>query len=117
MLGRLVLALIQLAAGWYGAPKIMAFVNLPKLGSLTIFVYAVLFAIIVWLVGVVGSLVLKDVAKPSPSTLAVSLIGAALLGGLTLIPDAMSAIAKVIPGVPKLVFPLIGAVLGYAIKR
>lgn len=117
MLGRLVLALIQLAAGWYGAPKLMALVNLPKMGSLTIFAYAALFAIIVWLIGVVGSLVLKDVAKPSPSTLAFALLGAALLAGLTMVPDAMKAIAKVIPGVPKLVFPLIGAVVGYAIKR
>ena len=92
-------------------------IHLPKMGSLTIFVYAVLFAIIVWLIGMLGSLILKDVAKPSPSTLAAALICAALLAGLTMIPDAMKAIAKVVPGVPKTVFPLIGAVIGYAIKR
>lgn len=117
MLGRLVLCLIQLGVGWFAAPKLIALVNLPKLGSLTIFVYAVVFAVLVWLLGVVGALVLKDVAKPSPSTLAVALLGAVILAGMTLFPDIMRAINGVVPGVPERAFPLIGAVLGYAIKR
>ena len=117
MLGRLVLCLIQLGVGWYAAPKLMALMNLPSFGRFNIFVYAVMFAIIVWLLGVVGSLILKDVAKPSPSTLAFALVGAGLLAGLTLIPAVMEPVRGVIGRVDQTWFPLVGAVIGYAIKR
>lgn len=117
MLGRLILLLVQLAAGWYAGPQVMARLTLPKLGTFDIFAYAVLFAIIVWLVGVVGAFVLKDVAQPSAGTMTVALIGALIGAGLTLFPDVTKAVSGVIKGVSPLAYPLVGAVLGYAIKR
>lgn len=116
MLGRIILLLIQLAVGWYAAPEIMRYIRV-DLGNLQILVFAVLCGLIVWALGVLGALVLKDVAKPSGSTLAVAVIGALVFAGLTLVPEVREAVAKVIGGVPLRTYPLLGAVIGYAIKR
>lgn len=117
MLGRIVLLLLQLGVGYYTAPKVMAFIKV-DLGSLQIFVYALVVAIIVWLLGVVGNLVLKDVARPSPSTLAVAVVAALIFAALTLFPDITRSVSKVIPGGLRAdLYPLIGAVIGYAVKR
>lgn len=115
MIGRLILILVQLGLGWVLAPMIMA--KLPSFGTLNIFVYAVVFAVLVWLTGMVGAVVLKDVAQPTPSTLSVALIGALIGAGLTLVPDITKAVSGVVKGVPLHAYPLIGAVLGYAVKR
>jgi hypothetical protein len=114
MLGRIVLIIIQFALAWRLAPDIQRF--LPPLGDLQIFALAAIFALLVYLIGVVGHFVLKDVAQPTPSTLAVSLGFALALAGLTLLPDVTQAVSKII-AVPKLLYPLVGAVVGYAIKR
>ncbi|MEO0729879.1 MAG: hypothetical protein AAFY64_05820, partial [Pseudomonadota bacterium] len=66
MLGRIVLILIQFGISWRIAPEIKRL--LPPLGDLEIFAFAVIFALLVWLIGVLGHLVLKDVAQPTPST-------------------------------------------------
>jgi hypothetical protein len=115
MLGRLVLLLVQLAVGWFGGQAIIA--KIPSFGRLDIFIYAVIFAIIVWLLGFVGSVVLKDVAQPSPATLTVALIGALIGAGLTLVPQITGAVSSVVRGVPPHAYPLLGAVLGYLIRR
>jgi hypothetical protein len=115
MLGRLVLLLLQLALCWFAGPEI--FKKLPQLGQLSIFVQAVVFAILVWLVGMVGAIVLKDVAQPSARTLTFALVGALVGAALTLFPDVTRTIAGFIRGVPLMAYPLVGAVLGYAIKR
>ncbi len=82
MLSRLILLAVQLAVAWFAAPEIMRY--LPRLGSdLQIFVYAAVFAVLVWLVGLILSQVLRETGMPSSSTLAaalvVALIGAALI--------------------------------------
>jgi hypothetical protein len=116
MLGRLVLFLVQLGVGYFGGQAIIA--KIPSFGRLDIFIYAVAFAIIVWLLGFIGSVVLKDVAQPSPATLTVALVGALIGAGLTLVPQVTSAVSGLVRGgIPTLVYPLIGAVLGYAIRR
>ena len=115
MLGRLLLLVLQLAICWFIGPEI--FKKLPQLGQLNIFVQAVVFAILVWLIGMVGAIVLKDVGTPSAATLTAALVGALIFAALTLIPDVTRAVGSVIKGVPLLAYPLVGAVLGYAVKR
>ena len=115
MLGRLVLILLQLAVGWFAGPMIMA--KIPSFGGLNIFIYAAVFAIVIWLVGILGALVLKDVAQPSPATLTIALIGGLIGAGLTMVPQITDAINGVIRGIPTRAYPLIGAVIGYAVKR
>ena len=63
MLPRLVLLALQLIAAWFAAPIIVRYI--PGMGRLELFVYAVVFAVLVWLVGVIGSQVLKETAMPS----------------------------------------------------
>ncbi|MGI9409323.1 MAG: hypothetical protein ACR2OV_04570 [Hyphomicrobiaceae bacterium] len=112
--GRLILILLQLAVGWFAAPHIKQYV--PSLGQLDIFVLAAIFALVVWLVGFIGALALKDVGQPTPSTLMVALVCAAIFAGMTLVPDVMRAINGLVR-IPVSAYPLIGAVVGYAIKR
>lgn len=119
MLGRLVLIIVQLVVGWRlmaDFPQVLAYSPVELTGHLELFGYAVLFGLIVWALGLLGALILKDVASPTPSTLLVALIGAFAFAALTLVPDVQAAISRVINLDPKL-YPLIGAVLGYAIKR
>lgn len=115
MLGRLLLLVLQLVICWFAGPEI--FKKLPQFGQLNIFVHAVVFAILVWLVGMLGAIVLKDVSAPSAGTLTVALVCALIGAGLTLVPEVVKAVARVAKGVPLLAYPLVGAVLGYAIKR
>jgi Na+-driven multidrug efflux pump len=91
---------------------------LPKFGGeLAIFITAAVMAILVWLTGFIGSVALKDVAQPSPATLTFTLVGALIGAALTLVPGVQEAVAGVIRGVPRDAYPLVGAVIGYAIKK
>jgi hypothetical protein len=115
LITRLILLIIQLAAAWYLAPIIKGFI--PSFGRYDIFVWAVLFALLVTIVGWTGSLVLKEINSPTGATLATSLVLALVLAGLTLVPQVKQAIVGVAPGLRDIVWPLAGAVLGYFIKR
>ena len=108
MLPRIVLILLQVAASWFIAPQIIRYI--PIGGDLRLFVYAVIFAILVWVVGLVSAEILKDTARPSPSTLTAALVCALACAGLTLIPGLVQAIPFKFN---ILYFPLAGAILGY----
>jgi hypothetical protein len=117
MLSRLVLLLVQLVVAWFAAPPIVAYV--PPLGGNTrLFVFAVVAAILVWVVGLVGAQVLRDTGTPSSSTLVaalvLALVGAAIYTWLPVVaPDARGLLRNL----NELAYPLIGALLGYHIKR
>lgn len=115
MISRLILTILQLAIAWFAAPFITRY--LPGLGQLDIFAFALVIAILVWVVGLLGSLVLKDVATPSSGTLTLAVIVALAGAALTLVPPVTQFVAQVVPGVPLKVYPLIGAVLGYMLRR
>ncbi len=115
MLGRLVLLLLQLVIGWFIGPEI--FKKLPQFGQLTIFAQAVVFAILVWLIGVVCSIILKDVGQPSTAALTSTLVVALIFAAITLFPDVTRFIARFAKGPPLMAYPLIGAVLGYMLRR
>ena len=68
MLSRLILLALQLVIAWFGAPYIVRYI--PGMGRMEIFVYAAVFAVIVWIVGLVLSQVLRDLGQPSSGTLA-----------------------------------------------
>jgi hypothetical protein len=112
MLSRILLALVQLAVGWFAAPYIVSYV--PGLGSLVLFVYAVVFAVLVWIVGLVLSQVLKDTRMPSGTTLVSALVGA-LIGAfvIILLPAIAPDFLILLPKVPGQAYPLLGAILGY----
>jgi small-conductance mechanosensitive channel len=115
MLGRLLLLLLQVVVCWLVGPEI--FKKLPNFGQLNIFAQAVVFAILVWLVGVVAAIVLKDVGQPSTAALTAALVVGLIFAAITLFPDATRAIGRVAKGLPLMAYPLIGAVAGYTFKR
>jgi len=112
MLGTIILVAIQFAAAFLGAPFVQKLV--PIGGDLRIFVTAVIYAVIIWIVGLVGSFALKDVNLPSTKTLGAALIGGLIGAGLTLVPGLMAASPIKFPIV---YLPLLGAIVGYMIKR
>jgi hypothetical protein len=70
MLGRLILVVVQLGACWFGAPLVLGYLPRGLGGDVTTLLHAGLFGVIAWVVGLVGSQALKDVALPSSKTLA-----------------------------------------------
>ena len=116
MLSRLILLALQLVVAWFAAPAIVRYI--PGLGGLQLFVYALVFAVLVWVVGLVLSQVLRETGMPSSSTLVstliVALIGAALI---TWLPMFVPDLGRTMRQVPTLAYALIGAVLGYHLRR
>jgi hypothetical protein len=112
MLSRLILLGVQLAVAWYGADQIVP--HLPRFGDFQLLAYAAVYAILVWLVGLVLSQVLRETGMPSSSTLGASLVLALIGAALVMwVPD----ITRLLPRVDDQLYPLIGAVIGYHIKR
>ncbi|MEM7774473.1 MAG: hypothetical protein AAF732_02620 [Pseudomonadota bacterium] len=119
MLGRLVLIAFQVVIAWRlmsEIPRLLDALPFAIPSNFTIFAYALVFAVVVWLVGMLGALVLKDVPRPSIATLVFAIAGAAAFAALAVVPDIRIAIERVIT-IQTLLYPLIGAVIGYAIKR
>jgi len=114
MLGKLILILLQVAVAWIGGPIIRSYI--PINGGFDLFVYAVIFAILVYLTGVLCAQVLRDIGMPSTAALSTSLIIALLAAAFLIfapqfIPD--------LPGtsISNRGFVLAGAILGYLIRR
>jgi hypothetical protein len=112
MLSRLILIALQLVVGWFGAPYILKY--LPPLGGdVQIFIHGAVFAVLVWLVGLIAGQVLKDISTPSPATLVWALVGG--LAGAALI---LFKVPAMIPlNFQPLLLPLVLAILGYMLKK
>src|SRR5512134_1192161 len=74
MLGYIILVPLQFVAAWLGAPEALKYIAVA--GDPRTFVQAALYAVIVWLVGLVGSVVLKGVRTPSFGTPVLAVVGA-----------------------------------------
>ncbi len=115
MLGYLILIVLQAAAAWFLAPEVLRFIP-PAIasGDINILVHAAIFAVIVWVTGVVGSLVLQDVKMPASSTLVAALAGALIGAVIVIFPQVRDLIPlKFHP----MFLPLAGAIIGYLVRR
>jgi hypothetical protein len=116
MLARLVLLGAQLAVAWFVAPEIVR--SIPRLGDFRIFVYAAVFAVLVWVVGLVLSQVLRETGMPSNSTLVTSLVVGLIFAAMILwVPQLFPDLGRLLPRIDSRIYPLIGAVLGYHLRR
>ena len=79
MLGYLILVALQFAIAFLCAPFLLA--KIPITGDPKTFVHAAIYALIVWVVGLVGSFALKDVRTPGTSTLVSALVGGLIGAG------------------------------------
>jgi len=109
MLGRLVLALLQIAGAWFGADAIAQYV--PLSGDIMTFVKALIIGALVWVIGLVGFEVIKDTWRPSSSALIVTMVAAALATALMFVPQVMQVVDRVV------YLSILGAVIGYQLKR
>jgi Na+/H+-dicarboxylate symporter len=114
MLGRLILLLLQIVIAWFLAPEIAKYI--PVGDPLERFVFAVICAIIVFLVGVLAAQVLRDVGQPGSATLTWCLILALVAAAIaTWGPDLVPQIPW--GRIPDRALVLAGAVLGYLVKK
>jgi hypothetical protein len=114
MLGRLILILLQAIIAWFLAPIIAGKIPVP--GAFSLFIYAILFAIIVFLVGIIAAQVLRDVGQPGSATLSWSLVLALIAAVVaTWGPEFIPQVSWGTIQARGLV--LAGAILGYLIKR
>lgn len=112
LLSRVVLVLFQLIFAWYMAACLIN--GIPLRGDLRLFAHAGLFGLMVWNAGLIGAEILKGISSPSSSTLAACLIGALIGAALLFIPGLFAAIPI---RIERLFVPLLGAVIGYALKK
>lgn len=116
MLGRLILLLLQIAIGWFGANAIMS--HIPVGSPLNLFVFAVVAAIIVFLIGVVAALVIKDIGSPSSRTLTWALVLALIAAALWQFGPQVPVLSEVPWNrIPAHYAVLAGAILGYFLRR
>jgi hypothetical protein len=117
MLPKIILTLLQLHVALTYGPALRGLIP-TSLGALNIFLLAVIVAVVVWIVGHIGALVLKETPPPTNATLVWCLVLAAVFAGLSLIPQVTSVLASTVrQSIPQPVYPVVGAVLGYLIKR
>ena len=120
MLGYVILILLQVAGAWWIAPRLRGLIpNVPPFGGydLEIFLWAVLVAIIVFVIGFIGSIVLKGVRTPGIGTLTFAVLLALVFAALTLVPPVTQIVGQFVPALQTFWWPIIGAVLGYLIRR
>lgn len=115
MLPRIILIALQILGAWYGADALRRL--LPVWRDFDIFVWAVLFALLVYFIGFVGSLILKGLRPPSPAAFIVCLVLALIFAGLTWVPQVTEVVRNVGIRVNNTVYPFIGALIGYYLKR
>lgn len=113
MLARLLLIILQIAAGWFGAHAILPYV---QIGEFQLFLFGAIAAVFVWLIGFLGSLVLRYIGRPGGGTLAFTvvfaLLGAALATwGPQLLPTLPWA------RIDAYYLTLAGAIVGYIMKK
>ncbi|HEU0060961.1 MAG TPA: hypothetical protein VFR19_13865 [Hyphomicrobiaceae bacterium] len=116
MLSRAVLVAVQLIVGWMATPRLLE--ALPPVGGLGIFAYAVLAGLVVWLVGLALSQVLRDTRQPSSATLMAAILiavaGALLVSFRGSLPVELRGALRAFSDE---LYPLLGALVGYALKR
>ena len=118
MLGRLVLILLQIVAGWFGANAVMGTVGGSVPGAFKLYLFSLVAAIVVFLIGVIAAQVLKDVGTPGSHTLSWALTMALIAALLWSFGPTLPLLKEIPWGkVPELYAVLGGAILGYHIKK
>ena len=116
MLGRLILLLLQIAIGWFGTNALMG--HIPVGGPFELFVFAIVAAIVVFLIGVIAAQVMKEIGTPSSHTLSWAL---ALRSSPLLLwsfgPQLPHSLRGAVGQDPGEYAVLAGAILGYSMRR
>jgi hypothetical protein len=115
MLGRLVLLLLQIAVGWLGTNAIMSYI---RLGEFRLYIFAVVAAIVVFLIGVIAAQILREVGTPSSHTLSWALVCALIAALLWSFGPGLPVLSDVPWERVRAEYAVLaGAILGYTIKK
>lgn len=121
MLPRVILIVLQVLGAVYLVPwiKTSLSLTLPRVAGydVDIFLWAVMFAVAVFVIGFVGSLILKGLRTPPSGALALSIILAFIFAGLTFVPQITQAVTSSGIGIATFWWPMIGALIGYFLRR
>lgn len=119
VLPRIVQFGLQLAGAWYLAPTIKRWLPVQQIQPYDILIDGFIMGATVLVIGHACALVLKDIRRPSGATLLVTFALAFAFAALTLVPQVTAAIEQAIPPLRanRFIYPLVGAMLGYWIKR
>lgn len=120
MLPHIFLIILQVAGAWWITPRLRGLIpSIPPFGgyNVEIFVWALLVAVIVFVIGFIGSVVLKGVRTPGVGTLTFAILLALVFAALTFVAPVTQIVGQYVPALQTLWWPIIGAVLGYLIKR
>ncbi|MFO1171882.1 MAG: hypothetical protein U1E49_13070 [Hyphomicrobiaceae bacterium] len=109
-MGRIVLLVVQLIVVFVVGTAAIKYLSFDIIKT---FVYAVLFALLAWLTGIVGARILQGVSPPPQQALFTAIVGGLIGAALLFVPQVRS----LVPQLPELAWPVIGAVLGYHVKR
>ncbi len=110
-MGRLILFVLQLVIGWAAGFALVAATKFQ--GPLKLVMFAVAFAAVAYIVGLVAAELLQGVARPTPAALVSALIGGGIGLAILFLPPYIPQLKPVLAQVQDLYLPLIGAVLGY----
>lgn len=119
-MGYIILIILQVAGAWLITPRLRGLIpNIPSFGGydLEIFFWALLAAVVVFIIGFVGSIVLKGVRTPGVGTLTLSILLALVFAALTFVAPVTQAVGQFVPALQTHWWPIIGAVLGYLLRR
>ena len=108
MLSRGVLLVVQLLVGFMATPRLLE--ALPPFGGPSILAYAVLAGLVVWLVG----LALSPSGATLMAAILVALAGALLITFRGALPVELRSATRALSDD---LYPLLGALLGYGLKR
>lgn len=122
MLPRIFLLFMQILSALYFTPLVMKLIGIRNNEILHFAIMAVVIALIIWLAGQVGGVVLKEVKPPSPATLTAALvgalIGAAIILFLPIIPQFITKYTTIpLNKVADFYYPLAGALIGYFYQK
>jgi hypothetical protein len=113
-MGRLILFVLQLVLGWAAGLAIVRYTNFT--GPMKLAMFAIAFAAVVYLIGLIAAELLQGVNRPAPRALISALVGAGLGLLLLVLPPYVPQLKPFLAQIPDLYLPLIGAVLGYHVR-
>ncbi len=118
MLGRLVLLLLQIVIGWFGTNAILNALGASVPAAFEIYVFAIVAAIVVFLVGIIAAQVLQGVWTPGSRTLTWSLAFAVIAALLWQFGPTLPLLSEIPWGrIPTTYAVLAGAILGYHLRK
>jgi hypothetical protein len=113
-MGRLILFVLQLVVCW---AAVLALVQATKFqGPLKLVMFAVAFAAVAYIMGLVAAEFLQGVGRPAPRALVSALVGAFIGLGILYLPPYVPQLKPFLAHIQDLYLPLVGAVLGYHVR-